>query len=194
MHRNLARAEDYSKTTKRGEHQYETGLMGIAYNPFLDSEAGNAHKNFEVTELLKFWTEKIIEIDPVEMERPSLGLTIEKTPEVISVQRSNKRVELKMGNENGMLITNLGTVWNLLRPFWCPNPHASLIEEVMERVRLSPTKDEDLGTLKVVHKLILPHSKESEETVSKLDKSAKKMEPGCCLDLMCGSGEHSCDG
>ena len=37
--------------------------MWIAYNPFLDSEAGNAHKNFEVTDLLKFWTEKIIEID-----------------------------------------------------------------------------------------------------------------------------------
>ena len=127
----------------------------MAYNPFLDSEAGNAHKNYEVTELLKFWIEKIIEIDPVERERPSLGLTFEKMPEVISVPRSNKRLELKMGNGNRMLITNLGAVWKLLRPFWCPHPHASLIEEVTERVRLSPTKDEDLGTLNVVLKLIL---------------------------------------
>ena len=134
--------------------------MGIAYKPFLDSEAGNVHKNYEVTELLKFWTEKIIEIDPVERERPSLGLTLEKMPEEIRVPRSNKRVEL-MGNGNGMLITNLGTVWKLLRPSWCHHPHASLIEEVTERVRLSPTKDEDLGNLIVVHKLILPHSKES---------------------------------
>ena len=61
-------------------------------------------------------------------------------------------------------------------------------------MRLSPTKDEDLGNLNVVHKLILPHSKESEETTSKLDKSAKKVEPGSCLDLVRGSGEHSCDG
>ena len=67
-----------------------------------------------------------------------------------------------------------------------------LPEEVTERVRLSPTKDEDLGN--VVHKLILPYSEESEEKTSKLDTSAKKMEPGSCLDLMCGSGEHSCDG
>ena len=147
-----------------------------------------------MTELLKFWTEKIIEIDPVERERPRLGLTLEKTPEEISVPRSNKRLELKMGNGNGMLITNLGTVWKLLRPFWCPDPNASLIEAVTERVRLSPTKDEELGTVNVVQKLILPHSKESEETVSKLDKSAKKMEPGSCLDLMCGSRDHSCDG
>ena len=58
--------------------------------------------NFEVAELLKSWAEKIIEIDPTERERPSL----EKMPEVISVPRSNKRVELKMGNGND-LVTNL---------------------------------------------------------------------------------------
>ena len=167
--------------------------MGIAYNPFLDSEAGSAHRNHEVTELLMFWTEKITETDPVEREKPSLGLILEKMPEVISVPRSNKRVELKMGNENGMLVTNLGVVWKLLRPSWCPHPHASLIEEVTERVSLAPTKDEDLGTLSVVHMLILPQSKESGEATSKLG-SAKNMEPGSCLDLTCGSGEHTCDG
>ena len=89
----------------------------------------------------------------------------------------NKRVESKMGNGNRMLITNLGTVWKLLRPSWCPQPHASLIEEVTERVRLAPTNYEDLGTLNVIHKLILPQSKESGEAMSKL-KSAKKLEPG----------------
>ena len=105
---------------------------------------------------------------------------------------SNKRVELKMGNENGMLVTNLGVVWKLLRPSWCPHPHASLIEEVTERVRLAPTKDDDLATLSIVHKLILPQMKESGEATSKLG-SVKKMEPGSCLDLTCGSGEHTCD-
>ena len=102
--------------------------MGIAYNPFLDSEAGSAHRNQEVTELLKFLTEKIIEIDPAEIEKPSLGLILEKMPELRSVPHSNKRVELKMGNGNGMLVTNLGVVWKMLRPSWCPHPHASLIE------------------------------------------------------------------
>ena len=87
-----------------------SGAMGIAYNPFLDSEAGNAYMNFEVAEFLKFWTEKIIEIDPTERERPSLGLLLEKMPDVISVPRSNKRVELKMGNGNDMLVNNLGIV------------------------------------------------------------------------------------
>ena len=110
MHRNLAAAGVYSRPNKKGEYQYVSGVMGIAYNPFMDSEAGSAHRNHEVTELLKFWTEKVIEIDPAEREKPSLGLNYEKMAEVRSVPHSNKRVELKMGNGNGMLVTNLGVV------------------------------------------------------------------------------------
>ena len=142
--------------------------MGIAYSPLLNSEAGSGHRNHEVTELLKFWTEKIIVINSMEREKPSLGLLIEATPKVISVPRSNKSVELRMGNGNGMMTTNLGTDSKLLRPSWCPHPHASLIEEVTERVRLTQTKDEDLGTLDVIHKLILPQNKESGELTGKL--------------------------
>ena len=53
----------------------------------------------------------------MEREMPILGLLLEKMlPEVISVPRSNKRVKLKMVNGNYLLITNLGTVWKLLRP------------------------------------------------------------------------------
>ena len=99
-----------------------------------------------------------------------------------------------MGNGNGMRFKKLGAVWKLLRPSWCPQPHANLIEETTERARLSPTKDEDLGTLNVIHKLILPHNKEPGEIMNKLEKSRKKMEPGSCLNLTSGSGENSCDG
>ena len=58
---------------------------------------------------------------------------------------------------------------------------------------LAPTKKEDLATLSIVHKLMLPHMMEPGEATSKLG-SVKKMEPGSCLDLTCGSGEHTCDG
>ena len=91
------------------------------------------------------------------------------------------------------MASNLRKVWKLLRPSWCPHPLASLIEEVTEQVRLAPTKYEDLGTLKVIHKLILPQSKKSGEAMSELG-SVKKSKPGSCLDLTCGDGEHTCDG
>ena len=134
-----------------------------------------------------------MEIDTVERERLSLGLILEKTPEVISVPRSSKRIELKMGNGNGMLVTNLGVVWKLLRPSLCPHPHASLIEEVTERVSLLPAQDEDLATMSIVHKLILPQVKELGKATSKLG-SVEKLEPGSCLDSTCGNGEHTYDG
>ena len=45
VHRNLASAEDYSRPNKREKYQFVSGVMGIACNPFLDSEAGIAHRN-----------------------------------------------------------------------------------------------------------------------------------------------------
>ena len=136
----------------------------------------------------------------MEREKPSLGLLLEATRKVIRGTRSSKRVEFRIGNGNGMMTTNLGTVWKMLRPSWCPHHHARLIEEVTERVRLTPAKDEDLGNFalgnlntNVIHKLILPQSKESGETTSKLG-SVKKLEPGSCLDLTCEGGGHTCDG
>ena len=59
-------------------------------------------------------------------------------------------------------------------------------------MRLTPTKDEDLGYLDVIHKLILSQSKESGEATSKV--GSVKKEPGSCLDLTCGGGGHTCDG
>ena len=68
VHRNLASSGEYLKLNKKGEYQYVSGVMGMAYNPFLDLEAGGAHRNYEVAELLNFWTENIMEIDTVERE------------------------------------------------------------------------------------------------------------------------------
>ena len=65
-------------------------------------------------------------IDPTEKARPSLGLLLEKMPEVISERRSDKKVELRLGSGGGVLSTKLGTIWKLLRPSWCPYPHATI--------------------------------------------------------------------
>ena len=46
VHRTMALAEGFSKPTKRGEYQYVSGVMGMAYNPFLDAEAGAASMSF----------------------------------------------------------------------------------------------------------------------------------------------------
>ena len=45
VHRTLASSGEYLKPNKKGEYQYVSGVMGMAYNPFLDSENGGAHRN-----------------------------------------------------------------------------------------------------------------------------------------------------
>ena len=57
-----------------------------------------------------FWTKKIVEIDLKERERPSLGLLLEKVPEVVSVPRSDKKVVLRLSGKDDVLYMNLGTV------------------------------------------------------------------------------------
>ena len=44
VHLNLASSGEYSRPNKKGEYQNVSGVMGIAYNPSLDSEAGSAHR------------------------------------------------------------------------------------------------------------------------------------------------------
>ena len=150
---------------------------------------------------------------PLEVEREietSTSSTSEEDfkPQKINVKRGStngQTWEVDIGKEwiskahqnmcdgNGLLTTNLGVVWKLLRPSWCPHPHASLIEETTERVRLAPTEDEDLAKLSVLHKLISPQMQEPSEKTNN-PGSAKKLEPGSCLDSTCGNGEHTCDG
>ena len=118
-------------------------VMGIAYNPFLFSEAGNAYMNFEMAELLKIWTENIIEIDPTERERPSLDLLLEKMADMISMLCSKNRMELKMGNINQLLITSLGTLRADSERMLCEHhcEHSDGIGVILEDVQLAITGD-----------------------------------------------------
>ena len=59
--------------------------------------------SFEVTELLKFWTERIIKIDATVKGKPRLGLRLVKVTEVICMPHSEKKVELRLGREDKIL-------------------------------------------------------------------------------------------
>ena len=85
--------------------------MAISYSIFFSTEAGIAYINPEVTDLLKFWTEKVIATDASEKEKPRLGLLVENEPQTICVPRSEKGVELRLGGEKKGLFTNLVVVW-----------------------------------------------------------------------------------
>ena len=85
VHRAMIETEEYLKPSKRGKYQYVSGVMGMSYSPFLSTEGEAAYINFEVPELLKFWTEKMIEIETTEREKSSMSLFFDNGPEVICV-------------------------------------------------------------------------------------------------------------
>ena len=49
-------------------------------------------------------------------------ILLHREPETFCVPISEKRVELRLGAEDNVLITKLGVVWRLLRSSWCPQP------------------------------------------------------------------------
>ena len=65
VHRAMTEAEEYPKPST-GENI--SGVLGISCIPFLCTEAGGAHMNFEVADLPNLWTERIIEIDELERD------------------------------------------------------------------------------------------------------------------------------
>ena len=87
--------------------------MVVSYNLFLDAEGGEAYMKFDDIELLIFWTDKVIEIDVLDREKPELRLLLEKGSKIIFVPRSEKRMEARLGGEKNELVTNLGFVWKL---------------------------------------------------------------------------------
>ena len=70
-----------------------------------------------------------------------------------------------------------------MRPSCGPYPQAIINERTTEKIRLLHEKDQDVEDLNVIYKLILPQQEESKDEL-------KKIEPGNCLDLTTGGGEH----
>ena len=65
---------------------------------------------FEVSELLKFYTEKIIGTDMSLREKPSLGSLLENETVTNCAPRSEKKVDLRLGGEDKVLFLNLAVV------------------------------------------------------------------------------------
>ena len=73
VHHPLMTVEGYSKSSKKGDYQYVSSIMGIFYNPFLSAEAGCAYISFEDSNFFIFRKEKIKEIKVLEREKSKLG-------------------------------------------------------------------------------------------------------------------------
>ena len=119
--------KDYATLGKLKSFQYVSGIPGMAYNPFVDEEAREANFDYEQVVVLNFWVVRINETGMLMMEQPKLGLILEGRVVETSVSELKGQISFDCGFWDGPLKTSLVTMWELMKPSWCPHPNACLI-------------------------------------------------------------------
>ena len=71
-----------------------------------------------------------------------------------SVPEAKGQVIFEFGSWDGPLKTSLVTMWELMKPSWCPHPNAGLIWDMTADVALDLDDDASLHDLAVIHHLL----------------------------------------
>ena len=72
--RALPKSSEYCGPIKKKSYSYETGIIGIAYNPFLSEDTRVCFFDYEQAVLLRFWTSRIVTIKSANNPQIRLGL------------------------------------------------------------------------------------------------------------------------
>ena len=160
----LPKSSEYCGPIKKKLYGYVSGIIGIAYNLFLSEDIRDCFFDYEQAVLLRFWTSRIVTIKSLEEEVTAP-----------SVPKSDKRVEFGLGFSDELLRTSLMTVWELMRPSWCPSPNADSILRATQDVQRELNADCNLRDLNIIYNVMITASKSNGE-----DK-VEWVKPGSCL-------------
>ena len=146
--------------------------------------------------LLRFWTARIVTIKSVNNPQAKLGLVLEEEVTAPSVPKSDKRVEFGLGFSDELLRTSLMTVWELMRPSWCPSPNADSILRATQDVQRELNADCNLRDLNIIYNVMITASKSNGEDKVELPGWGPEdwVKPGSCLAEVCGLEGHVCGG
>ena len=127
-----------------------SGVIGVAYNPFLSENIRDYFFDYEQAVLLGFWTSRIATIKSAANPQIKLGLVLEEKVAAPTVPESDKQVEFGLGFSDELLRTSLMVVWELMRPSWCPIPNADSILQATQDVQRELNADCNLRDLNVI--------------------------------------------
>ena len=126
----------------------------MAYNPFVNEEAREAYFDYEQVIVLDFWVERVKETGMLMVEQPKLGFVLEERAVEPSVPELKGQVSFDCGSWDGPLKTSLVTMWELMKPSWCPHPNAGLIWVMTADITLDLDDDASLHDLAMIHHLL----------------------------------------
>ena len=74
----LPKSSEYYGPIKMKSYSYVSGIIGIAYNPFLSEDIRDCFFDYEQAVLLRFWTSRIVTIKSANNPQTKLGLVLEE--------------------------------------------------------------------------------------------------------------------
>ena len=185
----LPKSSEYCGPIKVKSYSYVSGIVGIAYNPFLSEDI----RDYEQAVLLRFWTSRIVTIKSATNPQIKLGLVLEEEVTAPSVPKSDKRVEFGLRFSDELLRTSLMAVWELMRPSWCPSPNADSILRATQDVQRDLNADCNLRELNIIYNVMITASRSNGEDRVELPGWGPEdwVKPGSCLAEVCGLESHS---
>ena len=124
----LPKSSEYCGLIRKKSYSYVTGIVGMAYNPFINEDIRDCFFYYEQAVLLRFWSSRIATIRSAANQQTQLGLVLEEKVTASSMLKSDNRVEFELGFSDELLRTSLMVVWELLKPSWCNTGCAEKIE------------------------------------------------------------------
>ena len=138
----------------------------------------------------------MLEIGTVTSEQMQLGVILEERVIEPSIPQLEGLVSFECGSCDGPLKTSLVTMWELMKPSWCPNPNAGLIWDLTAAIELEENDDESLHDLAVTyHLLALKITRQDDKQpteASEGNSPSDWMKESACLASSCGNEGHVC--
>ena len=192
----LPKSSEYCGPIRKKSYSYVSGIIGMAYNPFLNEDIRDCFFDYEQAVLLRFWTSRIATIRSAANQQTKQGLVLEEKVTAPSVPKSDNRVEFGLGFSDELLRGSLMVVWELMKPSWCPSPNADLILRATQDVQRELNADCNLRDLNIIYNLMTTASKSNGEVKVELPGWGPEdwVKPGSCLAEVCGLEGHICGG
>ena len=74
----LPKSSEYCEPIRKEFYSYVSGIIGMAYNPFLNEDIRDCIFDYEQTVKLRFWTSRIAKIRIAANQQTRLGLVLVK--------------------------------------------------------------------------------------------------------------------
>ena len=192
----LPKSSEYCGPFRKNSYSYVSGLIWLAYNPFVNEDIHDCFFDYEQAVLLRFWTSRIVTIRSAANQQTKLGLVLEEKMNAPSVPKSDNRVEFGLGFSDESLRTSLMVVWELMKPSWCPSANADSILRATQEVQRELNSDCNLRDLNIIYNLMTTTSKSNGEDKVELPGWGPEdwVKPGSCLAEIYGLEGHICGG